>query len=49
MCIVAVLFLFLFTSLYQHQLGSIGYFIISIYFFLLAKKQYSKQKELDDL
>jgi membrane protein implicated in regulation of membrane protease activity len=39
-----ILFFILFSYLYDYQLGSIGFFLLSIYFFIQAKKAVDRRK-----
>ncbi|EOR24128.1 hypothetical protein A499_09259 [Niallia nealsonii AAU1] len=39
-----LLFLGIFYILYKHQLGSIGFFLLSLLFFRLAKNKQASQK-----
>lgn len=39
-----IVFIFLFSELYKHQLGSIGYFLLALLFFNLAKRQFKRYK-----
>ncbi|YCI76996.1 hypothetical protein M1D47_26295 [Bacillus sp. R1-10] len=44
--ILAIIFLF---ELYEHQLGAISFFILTVVFFTAAYRQKSKKKKRNDL